>query len=815
MEIGLVRKIDVDKEMQQSYLDYAMSVIVSRALPDARDGLKPVHRRILYAMHDMGIRPDTAYKKSARIVGEVLGKYHPHGDMAVYDAMARMAQDFSMRYLLVDGQGNFGSMDGDSPAAMRYTEARLAALASHMLSDIDKDTVSFSSNFDDTLKEPNVLPAALPNLLVNGITGIAVGMSTSIPPHNLGEVVDALGYMLEHWKNLDDVSVEELMKFIKGPDFPTGGIIVDQIEQGGLQKAYGTGRGRIRVQARAHIEEMSRGRNRIVVTEIPYMVNKTTLLERIASLARDEKVEGIADLRDESDRQGVRVVIELTKTALPEKILEDLYKYSSMRTTFSLIMLALVDGEPRMLNLKQALRVYLNHRQEVVRRRSEYELARARKREHILAGLIIALANLDDVIDTIRRSRNVETAHKNLRKRFKLSDVQARAILDMPLRRLAGLERAKLEQEYKETKKRIKELVALLKSPVKMRAVISSELQKVKEDFDDQRRTQIVSVKGDQTEIPVRLSDLAPDALVWVSLTDDGKVSRTRQDNRPRISGNSAPEQLIRVNTRDTLYFVTNDGQAASLPVTSLPETEKPDDGVPFHQVSPLTNKDHIATIFALPPKNQLADGWFVVSVSRQGMVKKSAAEELPGPAATPFTLVRVNEGDSLGWLRLSDGTKDIFLVAASGMAIRFSEEDVRPMGLVAAGVMGIKLDSDDELVGADLLPQRGEIFLLASNGRGKRVGQADFPVQGRYGKGVIAWKLPKGVRILGCAVGTKTKSITLHLKKYAAKMIDLGSAPVQTRAATRGKEVYEIRSGDEILAVTVPEDLPRPLKKE
>lgn len=815
MEIGLVRKIDVDDEMQQSYLDYAMSVIVSRALPDARDGLKPVHRRILYAMHDMGIRPDTAYKKSARIVGEVLGKYHPHGDMAVYDAMARMAQDFSMRYLLVDGQGNFGSMDGDSPAAMRYTEARMAALASHMLSDIDKNTVNFSSNFDDTLREPDVLPAALPNLLVNGITGIAVGMSTSIPPHNLGEVVDALGYMLEHWKNLDDISVEALMKFIKGPDFPTGGIIVDQVEQASLQKAYGTGRGRIRVQARAHIEEMSRGRNRIVVTEIPYMVNKTTLLERIAALAREEKVEGIADLRDESDRQGVRVVIELTKTAQPEEVLENLYKYSSMRTTFSLIMLALVDGEPRMLNLKQALRVYLNHRQEVVRRRSEHELERARKREHILAGLIIALANLDDVIDTIRRSRSVETAHANLRKRFKLSDVQARAILDMPLRRLAGLERAKLEQEYKETKQRIKELVALLKSPAKMRAVIASELQKVKADFNDQRRTQIVSVEGDQTEIPVRLSDLAPDAMVWVSLMNDGKISRTQQDNRPRISGSSAPQQLMRVNTRDTLYCVTNDGQAASLPVTSLPEADKPDDGVLFHQISPLTNKDQIATIFALPPKDQLADGWFVVSVSRQGMVKKSAAEELPGPAATPFTLVRINNDDALGWLRLSDGKKDIFLVAASGMAIRFSEEDVRPMGLVAAGVMGIKLDPGDEVVGADVLPQRGEVFLLASNGRGKRVEQVDFPVQGRYGKGVIAWKLPKGVGLLGCAIGTKTKSITLHLKKYAAKMIDLGSAPVQTRVATRGKEVYEIRSGDEILAVTVPEDLPRPLRKE
>ncbi|RME08309.1 MAG: DNA gyrase subunit A, partial [Anaerolineae bacterium] len=378
MEVGLVRQIDIDREMQQSYLDYAMSVIVARALPDARDGLKPVHRRILYAMYDMGLRPDTAYKKSARIVGEVLGKYHPHGDMAVYDAMARMAQDFSMRYPLVDGQGNFGSMDGDSPAAMRYTEARLSAAAMHMLADIEKDTVDFATNFDDTLREPEVLPAALPNLLVNGITGIAVGMSTSIPPHNLGEVVDALVFMLENWRRLDSIGVDELMRFIKGPDFPTGGIVVDRPEEGGLKKAYGSGRGRIQVQARAHIEEMSRGRSRIVVTEIPFMVNKTTLLERIAQLAREGKIEGIADLRDESDRQGVRVVIELSKTADAEFVLQELYRHSSMRITFSLIMLALVEGEPRLLTLKQALRVYLNHRLEVVRRRSEYELARAR-----------------------------------------------------------------------------------------------------------------------------------------------------------------------------------------------------------------------------------------------------------------------------------------------------------------------------------------------------------------------------------------------------------------------------------------------------
>jgi DNA gyrase subunit A len=814
MEIGLIRKIDIDEEMQQSYLDYAMSVIVSRALPDARDGLKPVHRRILYAMHDMGIRQESSYKKSARIVGEVLGKYHPHGDMAVYDAMARMAQDFSMRYLLVDGQGNFGSMDGDSPAAMRYTEARMAPLASYMLSDIDKETVDFSTNFDDTLEEPNVLPSALPNLLVNGITGIAVGMSTSIPPHNLGEVVDALVYMLDTWKKIDDISVEDLMKFIKGPDFPTGGIIVDNVEDGGLQKAYGSGRGRIRVRARAHIEEMSRGRHRIVVTEIPYMVNKTTLLERIASLARDEKIEGIADLRDESDRQGVRVVIELTKTADPDQVLKDLYKYSSMMTTFSLIMLALVEGEPRLLNLKQALRVYLNHRLEIIRRRSEYELDRARKREHILAGLIIALTNLDDVIDTIRKSRRVETAHQNLRKRFKLSDDQARAILDMPLRRLAALERQKIEQEYKLVKSKIKALVALLKSPIKMRKVIADELQQVKEEYSDARRTQILALKGGQKDIPVRLSNLAPDNTVWVSLTHEGLLSRTLKDNRPRISGSAAPKRLIRVNTRDVLYLVTEGGQAASLPVLSLPETDKSTDGTPFHQVSSLSEKDKLAVMFTLPSKDTLAEGWYIISATRNGMIKKTAAEELPGPAATPFTMLKVNAGDRLGWIRLSSGEQDLLLMTADGMAIRFREADVRPMGMVAAGVYGIKLAKGDEVVGAELLPQRGEVFMLTSSGRAKRVKQDDFPTQGRHGKGVIAWKLPSGEKLMGCEVGTKTKQITLHLKKFAAKMVDLGDAPVQTRVAVKGKIVQDVRSGDKILEMSTPWDVPRPLKK-
>src|SRR5512139_4120441 len=456
MEVGLVQKVDIDSEMQQAYLDYAMSVIVSRALPDARDGLKPVHRRILYAMYDMGLRPESGYKKSARIVGEVLGKYHPHGDMAVYEAMARMAQDFSMRCLLVDGQGNFGSVDGDPPAAMRYTEARLTAPAMDMLADIRKSTVDFSDNFDGSLQEPDVLPAAIPNLLVNGATGIAVGMSTNIPPHNLGEIVDALVYMLENWERLDDVNIENLMRFIQGPDFPTGGLIVQDTHEDDLATAYGTGRGRVTVQARCHIEEITRGRNRIIVTELPYMTNKSSLIERIAELAREGRLEGLADLRDESDRHGLRIVIEVNKTVEPEAVLQALYKSTPMRSTFGIIMLALVDGEPRTLSLKQALRVYLDHRLVVIKRRAEYDLTKARQRAHILEGLRIALKHLDAIIELIRKSPDADTARDRLMKRYSLSELQAQAILDMPLRRLAALERKKIEDEYKELKAEIK-----------------------------------------------------------------------------------------------------------------------------------------------------------------------------------------------------------------------------------------------------------------------------------------------------------------------------------------------------------------------
>jgi DNA gyrase subunit A len=815
MEVGLVREIDIDDEMQQSYLDYAMSVIVSRALPDARDGLKPVHRRILYAMHDMGLDPESAYKKSARIVGEVLGKYHPHGDMAVYDSMARMAQEFSMRYPLVDGQGNFGSIDGDSPAAMRYTEARMASPSVYMLEDLEKETVDFRENFDGTLQEPTVLPAAFPNLLVNGVTGIAVGMSTSIPPHNLGEVVDALHHMLNNWETLDEISVEDLTEFIKGPDFPTGGVVLQDRKRSGLKSAYGGGRGKIRVRARALVEEMSRGRHRIVVTELPYMTKKITVLERIAQLVREERLEGVADLRDESDRQGMRIVIELTKSAKPERVLETLYKHSTMESTFSVIMLALVDGEPRLLSLKQALKIYLTHRIEIVTRRSEYELQKAEAREHILAGLQVALDNLDEVIETIRRSRSARTAKNNLIRDFSLSEEQAQAILDMPLRRLASMERKKIEEDHKEVKADIKSLKKLLDSPKEIRDVIADSLRKVREQFADPRRTQIAKIKGGRDAAPMRIHDLTPSKNVWVMINRDGLVSRTLEDDTPRPSGWDVPDWLVRINTRDTLYLVTENGQAVAIPVHTIPEAEKPSQGVLFSKLTPLREGQKLAAVFGLPPKVKREEEWYVVTVTEQSMVKKSEIGELPGPSAQPFTLVKVNEGDKLVSVRLSNGNKDIFLCTHQGMAIRFPEDDVRPMGLVAAGVNGMKLAEGDRVIGMEIIPAPGTVFLLTSAGRAKRVKEEDFPTQGRYGKGVIAWKLPEGDKLVGMTVGKGTLRVTIHLEEYAPKSARLDDAPLQTRVAVRGGEVVEVREGDRATLLTIPWDVARPVVED
>ena len=806
MELGLVRKIDIDHEMQQAYLDYAMSVIVSRALPDARDGLKPVQRRILYAMYDMGIRVDSPYRKSARIVGEVLGKYHPHGDQSVYEAMARMAQDFSMRTILVDGQGNFGSVDGDPPAAMRYTEARLAAPALDLLADIAKNTIDFTDNFDATLTEPTVLPSAIPNLMVNGATGIAVGMATNIPPHNLSEVVDACVYMLEKWEKLDDVNVEDLMEFVEGPDFPTGGVIIEQKGEEGIAAAYGKGRGRVTIQARAHFEEMERGKSRIIVTELPYQVNKSSLIERIAELVRDGHLEGITDLRDESDRQGLRIVIELTKNVEPEKVLAELYKRTPMQSTFSINLLALVENEPRLLNLKQALRVYLEHRLVVIKRRTEFDLEKARARAHILEGLTVALKHLDEIIAIIKGSPDVETARTRLMKRFKLSELQANAILEMQLRRLAALERKKIEIEYKEVLALIKDLESLLKSPRKMRGVASDDLLRVKAAFGDRRRTQIVSLRSSKHKAPLTTDELVKPEVVWIGMTSEGILARTHDDKPPRLSGSEAPRLLVKANATDTLYLVSKHGLAAAVAVHTLPEAEKLADGNPFNKQSPLQADEIPVAAFSLPArKSELPDETCILTVTRGGMVKKSLVSELPGPSAQTFKLGNVNDGDSLGWVVLTDGTKELLLVTALGMGIRFKEDEVRPMGLVAAGVNSINLGVGVEVVGVQVLPQPGVLFLISTDGKGKRVEFKDFPVQGRYGKGVITWELPQGVKLAGLGMGKPNTIVTLHLLKAAAKQSRLDEAPLRKRSAVRGESVVEVKPGDAVLSLTEP----------
>jgi len=813
MELGLIRKIDIDREMQQAYLDYAMSVIVARALPDARDGLKPVQRRILYAMYDMGIRAETPYKKSARIVGEVLGKYHPHGDSSVYEAMARLAQDFSMRTMLVDGQGNFGSVDGDPPAAMRYTEARLALPALDILADINKNTVDFTPNFDDTLSEPTVLPSAIPNLLVNGATGIAVGMATSIPPHNLSEIVDACVYMLEHWDKLDDIDVDQLMKFVQGPDFPTGGVIIGEKGEDGIESAYGSGRGRVTVQAKVHVEEMERGKSRLIVNELPYQVNKATLIERIAELVRDGHIDGLTDLRDESDRHGMRIVIELSKNVDPQAVLRDLYKRTPMQSNFSINLLALVGGEPRTLTLKQALRVYLDHRILIIKRRSEFDLQRAQQRAHILEGYLVALKNLDEVIQLIRAAADVDTARAKLMKHFKLTELQASAILELQLRRLAALERKKIDTEYKEVTGLIQSLEGLLKSAKKMRAVVAEELLRVKEAYGDRRRTQIVNLKEGKGAKMLTSSDLLPNQMVWVGVTADGRVARMHDEKPPRPSGVDAPRWLVKASTTDTLYLVSTRGKAAAIAVHTVPQAEKLTSGAAWDKVSPLRENDALAAVFALPARKSdpstgsgqvLPAETCALTVTRGGMVKKSPIAELPGPSSQTFALARVNEGDSLGWVGLTDGKKEILLATAQGMAIRFSEEDVRPMGLQAAGVNGIKLEAGDEVVGCEVLPAEGEIFLIASDGKAKRVKQKDFPAQGRYGKGVIAWELAKGVRLAGTASGKGNQVVTIHLAKAAAKSARPDEAAIRKRAATRGDALVEARAGDTVTAITV-----------
>ncbi len=835
MEIGLIRKINIDNEMQTAYLSYAMSVIVARALPDARDGLKPVQRRLLYAMHDMGLRPDSAYKKSARIVGEVLGKYHPHGDAPVYEAMARMAQDFSMRYLLVDGQGNFGSVDGDAPAAMRYTEARLHRAAMELMADIEKNTVDFTPNFDDTLTEPNVLPAALPNLLVNGANGIAVGMATSIPPHNLGEVCDALIYMLDRWQKLDDVGTPDLMRFVKGPDFPTGGLILDDGE--GLRQAYSTGRGRIIVQAKMHVEDMGRGRRRLIISELPFQTNKSALIERIADLVREGTLDGIADLRDESDRQGMRVVIELAKTAEPNVIIKELYKRTPLQGTFSLITLALVNGEPRTLTLKQALRVFLDHRLEVVKRRSEFDLTRARERAHILQGLLIALQHLDEVIRIIRASRDADEARARLTKRFKLSELQANAILDMPLKRLARLEREKIEAEHKEKLALIKHLEKLLASPKLMRELIAEELRGVKQKFADPRRTRIVNrsdaAPGGEAAA-LTTADLMPDQQVWVTVLQNGLIARTR-DARPPKAFEAPPLVVLAANTRDILYLITLKGRAASLPVFSLPERENPADGVPWSSVCGLDAKARVVAAAAVSAEMVKAasamegasresndgteangdggSGCYLLLGTANGMVKKTSVADLPGATSQVFNVMNVAEDDGLVSARLTNGSNEILLITSGGRGIRFREAEVRAMGLAAAGVMGIKPGSvDDKVIGLDVVREKADVLLLTDAGMGKRTELKEFPTQGRYGVGVTAADLAGKQKLVGLSIGTADDKVVVVTSKETARVLKFDAVGRKKRPA-RGSGVVTLKAGEVVTRVVpllAPFELPQ-----
>ncbi len=799
-----VQKINIEQEMRDAFLDYAMSVIVSRALPDARDGLKPVHRRILYAMYDMGLRADTPFKKSARVVGEVLGKYHPHGDGAVYEAMVRMAQDFALRYLLVSGQGNYGSIDGDGPAAMRYTEARMGDIGEEMMVDIGKDTVDFVENFDGSLTEPAVLPSSIPNLLVNGATGIAVGMSTNIPPHNLGEVCDALVYMLDQWETLDDVTVTDLMRFIKGPDFPTGGLVYrhkdgsNDGEEDTLLTAYATGRGKVTMRAKCHIEDIGRGKSQIVVSELPYQINKTTLIERIASLVRDGRMEGLADLRDESDRQGLRLVIELQRGVEAGEVLGRLFKLTPLQDTFSIIMLALVNNEPRVLNLKQALKVYLDHRLEIVRRRSEYDLGRARERAHILEGLLKALNKLNKVIETIRKSPDAETARTNLMELLKITEIQAQAILDMQLRRLAALESQKIQEEYDEKLNLIAYLESLLQSPAQMRLVIAEEMRTIKSAYGDKRRTVIV----DSTASSYNAADLMmPEERTWVLFSNTGKISRLNGDTGPKVNAytKEPPRYAIEATTAQIIYLFTADGRCATIPVQQLPEAQQEaSEGVPFHDLCGLNSSDEVVAVLSLP--GNLEDGYLFMA-TENGDVKRIRTSDLPGMTANVFVIMNVGDDNRLIEVMPTDGEREILLTTNQAQSIRFKEDEVRPTGLPAGGMRGIKLVGQrNRVVSANIVQPDGYVFTITDDGVAKLSKMEDYPVQGRAGGGVIAMRLPKTSReLVASAVGGLDDKLIILTKRDKPKLVKFKDAKLIKRGAAGGDFLMSLITNDHV----------------
>jgi DNA gyrase subunit A len=799
--------ITLEEEMKSSYIDYAMSVIVARALPDVRDGLKPVHRRVLYGMHDLGMAHNKPYKKSARIVGEVLGKYHPHGDTAVYDSMVRMVQDFSLRYPLVDGQGNFGSVDGDSPAAMRYTEARLARISEEMLRDLDKNTVDFIPNFDDSLQEPTVMPSYLPNLLINGSSGIAVGMATNIPPHNLGEVVDGLINLIKN----PAITIEKLMKNIIAPDFPTAGIIYGYA---GVKEAFLTGRGRIIVRAKANIETQKNGREHIIITELPYQVNKANLIEKIAELVRGGKIDDISNIRDESDRDGLRVVIELKKDAQPPIVLNQLFVHTQMQTTFGVIMLALVHGVPKVLNLKEMLEHFLNHRMDVLIRRTKFELDAAEKRAHILEGYIIALDNIDAVIQTIKKSKDVETAKQNLMKKFKLSEIQAKAILDMRLQRLTGLERQKIEDEYKETIKLIERLKGILKSEEQRRIIITNELLELKKKYADDRRTEIVYDYEDFS-----LEDIIAEEDVVVTITHSGFIKRFpvsgyRKQGRggKGVTGAGTKEDdfiehMFIASTHQYILFFTDQGKVYWLKVHELPEGGRATRG---RSIINLLQKDKDELITAFVAVKEFSDDKYLIMATEHGTVKKTVLSAYGNVRKGGINAINLKKNDRLIEVKMTDGTSDIMIGTRNGFAVRFNEKDARDMGRTATGVRGVRLGKGDKAVGLLVIKRQGmSVLVVTEKGYGKRSDVNDYRITHRGGKGVITVKTSDkiGKMIALMEVNDNDELVIISTKGMVIRQ-SMKDIRVMGRA-TQGVRVIRLKDGDSIadIAKVVPEE--------
>lgn len=794
---GKVVPVSLEEEMKSSYIDYSMSVIVARALPDVRDGLKPVHRRVLFGMHELGLAHNKPYKKSARIVGEVLGKYHPHGDTAVYDSMVRMVQDFSLRYPLVDGQGNFGSVDGDSPAAMRYTEARLAKISEEMLRDLDKNTVNFASNFDDSLQEPTVLPAYLPNLLINGASGIAVGMATNIPPHNISEVIDGIVAQIKN----PDISIEKLMKHITAPDFPTGGIIYGY---SGVKDAYMTGRGRVVIRAKANIETQKNNRENIVITELPYQVNKASLIEKMADLVREGKLSDISNIRDESDRDGMRVVIELKRDAQPAVVLNQLFKHTSMQTTFGVILLALVHGVPKVLNLKEIIQHFLAHRMDVLIRRTKYELDAAEKRAHILEGYIIALDNIDAVIETIKKSKDVDTAKLNLMKKFKLSEIQAKAILDMRLQRLTGLERKKIEDEYKEVIKLIEKLKGILESEEKRNLIIKDELLAIKEKYGDKRRTEIIYNYEEFS-----LEDIIAEEDVVVTISHQGFIKRFPVSGYKRqgrggkgVTGAGTKdddfiEHMFVASTHQYILFFTDRGRCYWLKVHEIPDAGRTARG---RSIINLLEKEKDENITAFVAVKEFKDDQFLMMATEQGTIKKTVLSAYGNVRKGGINAINLNSGDKLIAVKMTDGGNDIVIGTHTGFAIRFNEKDVRDMGRTATGVRGVRLGKGDKVVGLLVIRRPGtSVLVVTDKGYGKRSDINDYRITHRGGKGVITVKTTDkvGKMISMMEVVDKDELVIISTQGMVIKQ-SIKDIRIMGRN-TQGVRVIRLNEGDSI----------------